>query len=187
MSDINLNLFYFINHSLQNPFFDWLMPILTHFGGFISLLIVLIVLIIYSWFKKYLTFRNILILTLFAFLFCDIITVFLKNFVHEPRPFVSFSNVHLLINESDPNSFPSGHTCSTLSVIAVLVLNMKKLSKNHYKIISTFLIVFALIIGFSRIYVGVHYPADVLAGGIIGIVGALLIVKLNEVLSIINI
>ena len=184
--DINVELFYFINNTLQNHVFDLIMPYLTHVGGFCVLSVLLIIIILYSWFKKYQTLKRIAILALIAFLFSDIIVFLLKNIFQEPRPFVSLNHVHLLISESDPNSFPSGHTTSTLSVVTIFILKMKKLSKNHYKLLNLALIIFALLIPFSRIYVGVHYPFDVLAGAVIGICGSLIIYKLNEVLSIIK-
>ena len=54
-------------------------------------------------------------------------------------------------------------------------MTREELSKNYYKLIDVALIIFAIIIPFSRMYVGVHYPGDVLAGAVIGIVGALVI------------
>ena len=184
---VNLDLFYFINHNMQNPIFDLIMPVITEFGGFVGLCVILIILIVYASFKKYKTFRKVLILTLIALLFSDLIVLLLKNLIQEPRPFVTLSDVHLLINEADPNSFPSGHACSTLTVIVVLISKMKILTEKHYKLISALLIVFAITIGFSRIYIGVHYPFDVLAGSVVGIAGALIFIKLNEALNFIKI
>ena len=182
--DINISLFYFINHSLENPIFNNIMPLITNIGGFVGMVIILIAIIVYAHFKKKNTLKKIATLALIACLVSDIFVVLLKNFIHEPRPFVNLDNVHLLIGESDPNSFPSGHTTTTFSIITIFVLNMKKLFKTHYKSINIALMIFALLIPFSRIYVGVHYPFDVLAGGIIGFCGAFLINKLNEVLNI---
>lgn len=173
--DINLELFYFFNHNLQNPIFDAVMPVITHFGGFKVLVVVLIVIILYAHLKGKKTLRRITILALIAFLCSDLVTAILKNLVNEPRPFVSLDNVHLLITEDDPLSFPSGHSTSTLSVVTFYILNMKELAKKHYKLIDIALVIFALVIPFSRLYVGVHYPFDVLAGAIIGIIGALVV------------
>lgn len=172
---INVDLFYFFNHNLQNPILDCLLPIITHFGGFKVLAVVLIAVIVYAHLKKKETLKRITILALIAFLFSDIITAILKHLIHEPRPFVSLDNVRLLIVENDPLSFPSGHTTSTWSVVTFFVLNMKELAKRHYILIDVALILFALVIPFSRMYVGVHYPGDVLAGAVIGIIGAVLI------------
>lgn len=171
----NVALFNFINHSLQNPVFDSVLPIVTHFGGFEFLLVLLIVIILYAHFKNKKTLRKFTVLALIALLFSGIMVFILKHLIHEPRPFVSLADVHLLVVEDDPLSFPSGHTTSTLAVVTFLILNMKELAKKHYKIIDVLLVIFAVMIPFSRIYVGVHYPADVIAGAIVGIVGALIV------------
>ena len=57
---------------------------------------------------------------------------------------------------------------------------MKKLTEKHYKVIDIFLIIFAVLIAFSRIYVGVHYPFDVLAGIILGLFGAFVVNKYKD-------
>lgn len=151
------------------------MPIVTHFGGFKVLAVVLIAIIVYAHLKGKKTLKRLTALALIAFLFSDIVTAILKHLIHEPRPFVSLDNVHLLITENDPLSFPSGHATSTLSVVTFFVLNMRQLTEKHYKLVDTALIIFAVIIPFSRMYVGVHYPGDVLAGAFIGIAGALIV------------
>ena len=172
--DINLDLFYFFNHSLQNPFFDFIMPAITDLGGFVVLCLILVIIIIYSVFFKKETLKKIAVLTLFTLLFSGLIAVLVKHLIHEPRPFAVLDNVRLLIMENDPLSFPSGHSASTFAVVSFLILNMKKLSR-HYKIIDLCLIIFAVIIPFSRMYVGVHYPLDVLAGCLLGIISALIV------------
>ena len=174
---VNVDLFYFFNHNFQNSIFDNIMPIVTHFGGFKVLVVVLIVIILYAHLKGKKTLRRLTILALIAFLCSDIVTAILKHVIREPRPFVSLDNVRLLISENDPLSFPSGHTTSTLSVVTFYILNMKDLVKKHYMIIDAVLVIFAIVIPFSRMYVGVHYPGDVLAGAVIGIIGALIINK----------
>ena len=185
LDNVNVDLFYFFNHNFQNSIFDSIMPIITHFGGFKVLIVVLIVIILYAHLKNKKTLKRITILALVAFLLSDLVTAVLKHIVNEPRPFVCLDNVHLLITENDPLSFPSGHTTSTFSVVTFFVLNMKELSKKYYKLIDVALIIFALIIPFSRMYVGVHFPGDVLSGAIIGIAGALIVNKYkNKIIEV---
>lgn len=172
---MNVDLFYFFNHNLQNPVFDMTMPLFTHVGGFIWMVCILIAVIIFAKFTNRDTLKKIAVLALIALLFSDLIVFCLKHLINEPRPFVTFNDVNLLIVEQDPYSFPSGHAASTFSVITFFILNMKELVKRHYLIIDAVLIIFALCIPFSRIYVGVHYPGDVLAGALIGIFGAFVI------------
>lgn len=173
--DINVELFYFFNHAFQNPILDSIMPIFTHFGGFKFLVLILIAVLLYAKISRRETLKKIAIIALVTLLFSGAIAFVLKHIVHEPRPFMTLDNVHLLITEDDLNSFPSGHTTSTVAVVTALILNMKELAKKYYWIIDIALIIFAILIPFSRMYVGVHYPGDILAGAIIGLFGALLI------------
>ena len=85
--DINVNLFNFINHTLQNSFFDSFMPIMTHFGGFKFLFAFLLVIIIYSYIKNYQTINRIAVLALISLLLTDLVVVLLKFSVCETRPF----------------------------------------------------------------------------------------------------
>lgn len=71
---INVDLFYFFNHNFQNPIFDAVMPVVTHFGGFKILVVVLILIIVYAHFKGKNTLKRITVLALVAFLCSDIVT-----------------------------------------------------------------------------------------------------------------
>ena len=59
-----------------------------------------------------------------------------------------------------------------LAVVTFVLLNIGQLVKKHTKLVSICLIIFAISIPFSRMYVGVHYPGDVLIGGIFGLASA---------------
>lgn len=163
---INIDLFYFINDTLKNPLFDFLMPFVTELGSFVAMVAVCIIVILLSIIYKRPYIKRIAFLCLFSLLLADGIALILKHLILEPRPFVTLSNVHLLISENDPASFPSGHTTSTFAVLCVLIF------KFRHEFWSVVLILFGIVIGFSRIYVGVHYPLDVLAGCILGVLSA---------------
>lgn len=177
---VNVDLFNFINHSLQNPIFDAILPYITHFGGFVWLLIILIVVIIYAKFKNKENLKKVAILALCALLFADLIAYIIKVVVQEPRPFMTLDDVRLLVYEKGMFSFPSGHATSTLAVVTIFVLKIRDLVEKHFNAARILLILFAVIIMFSRIYCGVHYPFDVLAGAIIGISGALVVKKFEN-------
>ena len=94
----------------------------------------------------------------------EIVTLFGKVFFERPRP------LGAAVLETD-FSFPSGHATSAVTFYGFLAyLIIKHAKKSYHRIILmiTFLIVF--LIGFSRLYLGVHYLSDVLAGYMVGII-----------------
>nr|WP_315021272.1 phosphatase PAP2 family protein [uncultured Aminipila sp.] len=100
----------------------------------------------------------------------------IKVIVHRPRPPVE----NFLILQGG-FSFPSGHSCSGLvfyGLFAYLILHTA-VDKTVYKIIGNLFIALVLVIGFSRIYVGVHYPTDVLGGWSLGL--AILMVAISVI------
>ena len=180
LGNVNADVFNFFNHGLQNPILDGVMPIFTHFGGFKFLVLIFIAIILYAHLTNRNTLKKVAIITFIALLFSGAIAFVLKHMVHEPRPFMALDNVHLLISEDDLNSFPSGHTTCTVAIVTSLILNMKELVKKYYLIADITLVIFAVLIPFSRMYVGVHYPGDILAGAVVGLVGALIINRYKE-------
>ncbi len=90
----------------------------------------------------------------------------LKDVFQRPRPFVTFPEILPLIERPSSFSFPSGHT-STSFAAAFAIFFM--LEKKRYAIPA---FVIAGMIAFSRMYVGVHYPGDILGGIIVGVVSA---------------
>jgi undecaprenyl-diphosphatase len=85
----------------------------------------------------------------------------LGHLYHEARPFVSDSSTRLLIHHSTDNSFPSEHAVFVFSVGGVVVWWRRTLGM---LILST-----ALVVGIARIYVGVHWPLDILSSAIVGL------------------
>ena len=172
---LNIDLFYFINNNLANPLFDAIMPILCDFGGFVTLLAlcILAILVLKYYFKneKYLRIAK---MCLYALVLSGIITACLKLTYQSPRPFIQLEHVRQLVVPTEPNSFPSGHTSSSTSIVTVLVWCLR-----DKKILITLLIAFAVLIAFARVYVGVHYPFDVLVGAAVGVVSGVVVLKLK--------
>lgn len=99
-------------------------------------------------------------LTAIAVLSADLVAWLLKALVERPRPFQSILDLDTLMRATEGTSFPSGHAATSAAGAVVLSLLAPRLAPAF--------VALALAIGFSRIYVGVHYPTDVLAGLAIG-------------------
>ncbi|MCI8834415.1 MAG: phosphatase PAP2 family protein [Ruminococcus sp.] len=99
--------------------------------------------------------------------------VLLKNLVARVRPYETVEGLQRLIEAQKDFSFPSGHTCASFA--AAFVYWRKMPGKG-----SAACLVLAGLIACSRLYVGVHYPTDVLAGLCIGIGSACMAVALWE-------
>jgi len=178
LMEINTKLFYIINHNLQNSFFDFLMPMITDIGSMPFVLSICILLLVYSIITKNMSIKYLAITGIIAILFTDIIISILKVLINEPRPFHTLTSVHLLISENDPYSFPSGHSGYIFALAISLGLNWKfSIRKKEIKLL-WLLIPLAFIVGFSRVYIGVHYPFDVFIGAIIGTIGGVIATKI---------
>ncbi len=90
--------------------------------------------------------------------------VFLKKVVDRTRPYDSIPELILLAKKPHDASFPSGHTTFSFACAAALLYTVPK--KQRWT--AVLLLVLACLIGFSRLYLGVHYPTDVLGGLIVG-------------------
>lgn len=90
------------------------------------------------------------------------VNVTIKPLVSRARPWIVMEGFETLTRSSDPNSFPSGHTCCAFAFAAAIWV-----ATPNKKIRAAAVLVAALM-GLSRLYVGVHFPTDVLAGAVIG-------------------
>lgn len=94
-----------------------------------------------------------------------VVNLILKNWVARIRPYVKIEDLVLMIEPQKDFSFPSGHATNSFACGWVLFRCMKK----RYGVPA---LVLAILITLSRIYVGVHYPTDIIAGAAIGIAAA---------------
>ena len=99
----------------------------------------------------------------------------LKFLVGRPRPEIADNLVHT----ATTHSFPSGHTASAF-VLATMLCSKKPEMKY-------FFFGLAAIVGISRVYLGVHYPSDILVGGLIGIgAGKIMLKHQDKIVSLIR-
>lgn len=163
--DVNFWILDWIQQHLRSPFGDAVVPLITSLGnaGVLWILIGLVLLTRRSWRK---TGVVLLLALLIEAFFCNIV---LKNLVAMPRPFTLHENVQLLIPAPHDYSFPSGHTGAAFASAAALYF-----SRARYWIV---VFVLAVLIAFSRLYLYVHFPTDVLGGIVLGIASAWLAEK----------
>jgi len=97
-----------------------------------------------------------------------IITEIIKRLYSSPRPYIILEGVKKIIaGNTDYQSFPSGHTTIFFALATAIYFFNKKLG------IVSFVV--AILVGLSRIFVGVHWPIDILGGAVIGIVSGILV------------
>lgn len=172
--NLNLDGLYLINNGLSNPVFDFIMPHLTDLGGFATLLVLLIILILVFRHYKKEKYLKIAKLCLYALVLSGVIAAVLKLAIQHPRPYVVLSNIHQLVTPTEPNSFPSGHTSSSFSVVTVLSYVFRE-----KKWLVCILIFLSIMIAFSRIYCGMHYPLDLIVGAAVGIISGIVVLKVK--------
>ena len=102
-----------------------------------------------------------------------ITNVCLKNLVARPRPYEVVEGLVPLIGKPTDYSFPSGHTCASFACALVLYRILPK----KYGVPA---VILASLIAFSRLYVGVHYPTDVLGGMFVGIFSSCLVLWIGK-------
>lgn len=162
ISEINNDVFRMIN-SLGNEFqfINFPMIIIAKYT-----VIFLAIFVIIFWFTKNKENKIMIISAGVAFILAEIMGKFagLMHFNHQP--FAVLSNTNQLIEKTIDNSFPSDHTILFFS----FCMSFWLFKKGRW----LFWILLAILVGVSRIWVGVHYPLDVLVGAFIGIISAVL-------------
>lgn len=152
-----------IQADLRNPVTDPILSAFTHLGDAGALFIAL-TLALLLWPKTRRVGLACGLGLLFSLLFTNVI---LKHLVCRVRPWVSFPAIVPLVVERDPLSFPSGHTSAAFAFALAFVRAWSR-DWAHSKAIKAGVVILASLMALSRLYVGVHYPTDVLGGFIVG-------------------
>jgi undecaprenyl-diphosphatase len=159
---MDAEIFRFINIQLTNPafdaFFPWLTNVIqTHVFQF-AILPLILAAIFYAF-----RFRGLGAVIAGALLTwaCDVfISVAIKPITLRPRPFMTLPDTIVRAHKPASTSFPSGHAADSFFLATFFTMLYPRLWPLYYTI--------AFLIAFSRVYVGVHYPGDVVGGAVIG-------------------
>ena len=142
--------------SIANPFLDILFQLITICGE--QMVLVLIISIIY-WVKD----KKFGEYIAYAVLTSVLVNCVVKDIFKFKRPIGEEGIRTLREKTATGYSFPSGHTQGAGSFYGAMVIYIKK------KVMCIIAIIMIILIGFSRLYLGVHYPKDVIVGGILGV------------------
>ncbi len=155
---LDYRIVHFINMRLRNPFFDYLNIAMTYLGSDVFALGLILALVLLPQEK----FRPFAIQSALTLLVSTIVVQLLKRLIRRKRPFVHSKNLRSIRIGVDPFSFPSGHTTAAFGLATSISL------LTHSPLIRLVFLVLAFGVGFSRVYLAVHYPSDVIAGALIG-------------------
>lgn len=109
-----------------------------------------------------------------AFVLCNLM---LKPLVCRTRPWLLFPEVQVLAKPPKDASFPSGHAMNTMAVcFAWFMYTIREKGRMHN--IGIALVIFALLVGLSRLYLGMHFPSDVISGLLLGMLCATIMCQL---------
>ena len=175
--EIDKQMMVFLNKTISNPIFDFIMPIITNQNFLVFFGLILIGYLAYYGGKRG---RITIALLLIAAGFSDAICFqVIKPWVGRIRPSHDFYEyINLLVSKGGKYSFPSNHAANSFVFATVLSYFYEKNKIPLY--------VLASAIAFSRVYVGVHYPLDIVFGSIIGyiiswiILSIWVIIKMRE-------
>lgn len=158
--------------NIRNPNLTNILTIITNFGGLISVFYISLILTMTMFiFKK----REYGIGISLNVLFSSLIYIVLKNIFQRPRP-----PIEERIIEETGYSFPSGHSTNNMAFYGFIIYLIYKNIENKVlkNILITMLSILIILIGFSRIYLRVHYASDVIAGFCLGIICVILFVSI---------
>ncbi len=161
-------IFLFLNsRGRRPPFLDWLMLGLTQLGHFAFAII--LALIFYFSESKFFSYSLI-----FGVITLGLMIEIIKLYIRRVRPYIKLKKIRIVGSKASGRSFPSGHTGQAFFLASLIM---------HYYNVNVYLGILlyatALLVGITRIYVGMHYPRDVIAGALLGTAWGIIGVMVN--------
>lgn len=159
---LDVTLFRLINEGGQNSFFDWFMPFMTDLKNFTYVLIAMGIWVVYRERSAGLVFLVLIGITLaITDQFSNHV---LKECLGRIRPCRALMNVRMLTDCNTSYSFPSAHAVNIFAAAYFVSQPFRRLNFLWYAI--------AAVVAYSRVYIGIHYPMDVIGGAGIGLLVA---------------
>lgn len=173
--NIDHAIFHFINDSIANPILNWIMPIVTNEN---NIAIPLVLFWLWLLFYKGKRGKIAAVLLLLTVILTDVIAAqIIKPWIGRIRPsHTMLDNINLLVSRGGKYGFVSNHAANTMAAATIIGY--------FYKKWKSVVITISIIVGFSRVYVGVHYPFDVIGGWLFGYALAWVILSIWVILKI---
>ncbi|MCM3569036.1 phosphatase PAP2 family protein [Neobacillus mesonae] len=147
-----------INRHFERVWLNFFFRMVTHLGGARFTISAVVLLYLTAWSKEY---RLLAIASAMALSSSHIPVQLVKMLFPRKRPYLTIEKTKFPENPLKDHSFPSGHTTAVFAILTPYILFIPH--------ISIILILIGLSVGISRIYLGLHYPSDVMAGALLGI------------------
>jgi 4-amino-4-deoxy-L-arabinose transferase-like glycosyltransferase/membrane-associated phospholipid phosphatase len=160
LQQLDAGLFHCVNPALGNSFFDVVMPFMSGNPLFVPAFLIACALSLWKGGPRG---RICVLMLVLAIALGDgVVCNNLKHLIERPRPFWVLTDVHLPpgIGRTDSGAMPSSHAANWFAATMVLYI--------YYRKSIRFMLPLALLVSFSRVYNGVHYPGDVLVGAVLG-------------------
>ncbi len=171
MEAIDRAILYFFNHDLANPIFDTFFVTIAESRLF--LIIILAAVVIIAW-RSPVNVRIGIMVALLCVVLLDPLTHYvLKPMFGRLRPCHTYDDLRMIVGCGGKFGFPSNHSVNIFAAMISLSIFIRRYIWLYVSL--------AVLIGISRIYLGRHYPTDVLGGALIGIVLTVLIIYLFSI------
>lgn len=155
---MNSYLFQKINSLIGHSY--WLDKFMVFSAEWLGYILILGVLLCF--FKNRNKYKEMLLVSFVSAIVSRFVFVYIiRFFYYHPRPYLVLQNINWLIKKETESSFPSGHAAFYFSLATGVYLYNKKVGYVYF--------VLAGLMGFARIFVGVHWPLDILTGAALGI------------------